>query len=86
MSKEDIYDAEIAPLMNEILKICQAHKIAMVASFATPSDTSDDLYVSSALMDENGEFPGFMEWMAKIQSRSIGTIEEENVGARFNQP
>lgn len=85
MSKEDIYDAEIAPLMDEILKICQKHKIAMVASFATPSDTSDDLYVSSALLDEDGKFPGFMKVMAAIQRGSIGVVEEENVGARFSE-
>ena len=49
-SKEMIYDEEIAPLMNEILKVCQANKIAMLAQFATPSESDADLVCTSALV------------------------------------
>ena len=34
MSKEEIYDSQISPLMAQILKICREHKIAMIADFA----------------------------------------------------
>ena len=33
MSKEEVYDKQIAPLMTRIIEICQAHKIKMHASF-----------------------------------------------------
>ena len=49
-SKEMIYDEEIAPLMNKILKICQANKIAMLAQFATPSESDKDIVCTSALL------------------------------------
>jgi len=43
MTKEQIYDTDIYPLMGKILGICQEHKIAMVASFALePSDTEHE--------------------------------------------
>ena len=71
MSKEDIYDEQIFPLMGKILEICQEHKIAMVASFATPSDGDEDLFCSSRLPDENGEFPGHLSELSKIVSKSI---------------
>jgi tRNA(His) 5'-end guanylyltransferase len=31
---EDVYDAEIAPLMTEIIAICQRHGMPLLASFA----------------------------------------------------
>lgn len=40
MTKEDVYDAEINPLMAKILDICRQHKIAMVASFHIPTRTT----------------------------------------------
>lgn len=48
MSKETIHDEQIAPLIDEILKICKAHKIAMVADFGL----DDDLHCTSALLDD----------------------------------
>lgn len=30
---EDVYDAEIAPLMTKIIAICKQHRIPMLASF-----------------------------------------------------
>lgn len=44
-SAEDVYDAEIAPLMSRIIAICKEHKIPMLATYQ---------YVDS---DEYG--PGF---------------------------
>lgn len=32
--KEEIYDAQIAPLMEQIIAICSEHQIPMLASFA----------------------------------------------------
>lgn len=38
MNKEEIYDAEISPLMQKIIAICQENGIAMMASFAIGHD------------------------------------------------
>lgn len=48
MSKETIHDEQVAPLMDEILKICKAHKIAMVADFGLDGD----LHCTSTLLDD----------------------------------
>lgn len=52
MNKEQIYDAEISPLMAKILEVCKREKIAMVAQFSTPNDDDPDLLCTSALLDK----------------------------------
>jgi len=49
--KEAIYDEKIAPLMTQILAICQEAKIPMIADFGL----GDDLHCTSALLDEAWE-------------------------------
>ena len=51
-SKEEVYDAEIAPLMAQILEVCKREKIAMVAQFSTPSAEDPDLLCTSALLEK----------------------------------
>lgn len=36
MNKEQVYDEKIAPLMTQIIAICQEHKIAMLAHVLHP--------------------------------------------------
>jgi hypothetical protein len=86
MNKEQIYDEQINPLMEQIIAIAQAHKIAMVASFAIPTPDDDGLYVSTSLRDENGAHPGPLNAMAQIllrhvQGRSGGTLMLTVTGA-----
>jgi hypothetical protein len=38
MNKEQIYDAQISPLMRQIIEICQENGIAMMASFDIAHD------------------------------------------------
>jgi hypothetical protein len=47
MTKEEIYDSEIHPLMAQILGICKEHKIALVADFALDAE---DFHCTSALL------------------------------------
>lgn len=61
-SKENIYDEEIAPLMNQILEICREHKIAMLAQFGTPSESDKGLVCTTALLRDIYE-PNI--WMIK---------------------
>lgn len=57
MSKEDIYDEEISPLMKQIIKLCRKHGIAMVVSFAIPTEEDPGLRCTTSLPDESGAYP-----------------------------
>jgi len=57
MSKEDIYDNEISPLMKQIIELCKKHGIAMIANFACPSDEDEDLQALTILPDQHGKHP-----------------------------
>lgn len=57
MNKEQAYDDKINPLMAQIIEICHEHKIAMVASFAIPTEDDADLFCSTSTVDENEEYP-----------------------------
>jgi len=55
MNKEEAYDAKISPLMTEIIAICREHGIAMVASYAIPTDDDDGLRCTTLLPDGEGK-------------------------------
>lgn len=57
MNKEEVYDEEIGPLMQNIIKICKDNGIAVVVNFAIPTDEDEDLQVLTNLPDENGKVP-----------------------------
>lgn len=38
MTKEQVYDSEISPLMEKIIAICKKHKIAMLCDFGLGDD------------------------------------------------
>lgn len=57
VDKEAIYDAEISPLMQQILEICKREKIAMLASFAVPSPDDESLVCTSATLGDDHEPP-----------------------------
>lgn len=57
MNKEQIYDSQINPLMAQMLEICKANKIAMLATFALPTPEDVDLCCTSQLPDETGKLP-----------------------------
>ena len=55
MNKEQIHDTQIGPLMDQIIAICEEHKIAMLASFAIPTDDDSSLACTTALLDDEHE-------------------------------
>ncbi|PVX61281.1 hypothetical protein [Paraburkholderia unamae] len=57
MNKEQIYDAQISPLMGKIIEICRLNKIAFVASFAIPNEEDNNLCCSSAMLGDEFEPP-----------------------------
>jgi len=51
MTKEEIYDAQINPLMTQIIEICKVNKIAMICDFGL----GEDLHCSTALLADEYE-------------------------------
>jgi hypothetical protein len=48
--KESVYDEQLAPLMTQILEICEANEIPMIADFFLKRDEEQgDLHCTSAL-------------------------------------
>lgn len=66
MNKEEIYDEQISPLMEEIIKICKEHKIATLCTFEIPTDEDEGLRCTTSLPDETGEFSGDMRRAVEI--------------------
>ncbi|MCA8313221.1 hypothetical protein LGN43_02915 [Burkholderia multivorans] len=57
ITKEQIYDEQISPLMTQIIAICKEHRIPIVASFFTPGDDDHELAVTTALLGNGFEAP-----------------------------
>jgi hypothetical protein len=55
MSREAIYDAQISPLMAQIIAICKEHKIPMLADFDLNSEETPELKCTSCLLDSGWE-------------------------------
>ena len=55
MNKEQIHDTKIGPLMDQIIAICEEHKIAMLASFALPVDDNPGLGCITLLLTDEYE-------------------------------
>jgi hypothetical protein len=65
-TKEQVYDAEIAPLMAQIIATCKRRGIAMVATFHLPDDEQDTLYCTTCLPDGSGVFPDYIKEMEHV--------------------
>lgn len=57
VTKEQVYDERISPLMAQIIAICKVHKIPVVASFFTPGADDPELAVTTALLGNGFEAP-----------------------------
>lgn len=61
MTREEIYDKQIFPLMAKIIKICKKNKIPTLASFylseVDKMEDEDDLYCTTSLLDESYDPP-----------------------------
>jgi hypothetical protein len=84
VTKEEIYDAQIDPLMAQILVICKANKIAMIADFSL--DDEDDLHCTSATLEDEfspgaGQLQAFEILKPKRKSFCLAeTIETKSDG------
>lgn len=52
MTKEEIYDERISPLMTQIIDICKEHKIALLANFCLSLEDDGLMATSSLLTNE----------------------------------
>ena len=57
LNKEQVYDEQISPLMNQVIAICQERGISMLATFALPVPGNEGLACTTALADETGQQP-----------------------------
>lgn len=60
MNKEAIYDAEVNPLMEQIIATCQRAGIAMFCTFHIPTEDDPDLACTSCLPDGDGNTPSHL--------------------------
>lgn len=56
-TKERVYDSQIAPLVSQIIDICDKHKIAMIIDFALGFDESfgSELKCTTATLEDEHE-------------------------------
>lgn len=72
-NKEQVYDEQIGPLMQQIIDLCQQHGIAMLATFALPTEAQPDLNCTTAIPNETGKYPSVMgEMLGMLISNSDG--------------
>lgn len=62
MTKEQVYDTQLAPLMDKVIAICREHGIGMLASYALDGD----IRCTTNMADDTGKFP-FARQCAEIQ-------------------
>jgi len=49
MSKENVYDEQISPLVHQIIEICKEHNIALLLSAQLQDEDDETLYCTSIL-------------------------------------
>ena len=86
MNKEQIYDEKIAPLMTQIIAICQEHRIAMLATYAIPTEEAPDLACTTHLPDESGALPDGIKQAARaLRGPSPMMLTTRNAAGEITQ-
>lgn len=73
-NKEQVYDEQISPLMQQIIEICEGSKIAMVANFSIPTDEEPELGCLTFLNNEDSNDPFGLQ-----HKRAVGILRGEAV-------
>ena len=63
MTKEQVYDEQIHPLMAQVIAICEEHKIANVCSFCL--DREEGLLCSTVMTEDDFDPPEAFREMAR---------------------
>ena len=81
MNKEQVYDAEISPLMAQIIAICKRAGISCLCAFDISTEENDGCMCTTCLPDKNGEFlyrkPEFYEFTITSPPAAPGGAREE---------
>lgn len=88
MNKEQIYDSQINPLMAQIIEICKANQIAMLATFDIPNEEDADLACTSHLPDETGKLPERIAACVRAAKAGHSSVAppDSDGGSRKEQP
>lgn len=54
-NKEQVYDEDIFPLMDQIIEVCKRHHIAMLAQFEIPTPADAGLRCLTALCEKDAD-------------------------------
>lgn len=73
-NKEQIYDAEVAPLMTQVIELCSQHGIALFATFDLSSPDNEALACTTILPDETGYNPDLHLQLASIALPELETL------------
>ena len=66
---EIVYDEQIAPLMAQIIEICEAHGLPMVATFAYKRDGDHEVDFCTSSIDSQNRAPIDMRMMVSFMIR-----------------
>ena len=84
MTKEQVYDEKISPLMAQIIKECHEHKISMVCTFSIPNDEDPDLECTTALVGDEFGSPDYHRELVKFLYRpKTMMINEKTLDGRI---
>jgi len=73
VNKEEIYDDQISPLMEQIINICKKNNIAMLMSFSIPTEDDPDLACTTAIVSDECDPPGsLLRAYETVMGRSPG--------------
>jgi hypothetical protein len=74
MNKEQIYDAEISPLMAQVIAICQKNKISMFATFDVPNDEDETVTCTTCTADESGKPSERIQQFNRLSPRRVAPL------------
>lgn len=79
--KEIVYDDQIAPLMTQVLMLCQKHGISTLCAFDISGKEEPGLVVTSQLPDETGHYSKLIEIEHRFKKGIPDKLDRPNPGA-----
>lgn len=81
MCRRYLYDIEIKPLIDEIVKVCHDHQIPFIARFDIPNASDPEVLISIQLVRKDWNPPKSMREIGKQWCRE--TYYGEMISARY---
>lgn len=77
LTKEEVYEQEISPLLMQLAKLCKSSGISMVLGMNISGPGNEDLAAAVAIADGDGEFPGYLAIMKRVVDNSVGEVVDD---------